>query len=86
MVWKKAGTSCPVPVLVSESTAAMEEDVWTLKGVGQKVPVMGIRAMPLKVKPLNCGCMKSYLLSSCLLHLPYFFPEDLLCDASTGKW
>lgn len=41
MVWKKAGTSCPVPVLVSESTAAMEEDVRTLTGVRQEVPVMG---------------------------------------------
>lgn len=53
-MWEKAGTSCPVPVLVSERCSeAAVEDVRTLTGVGQEVPVMGIRVMPLTVKPLN---------------------------------
>lgn len=85
MVWKRAGTSCPVPQPVSESTAASEEGARNITGVGHEVPVMGIWVMPLKLKPLNCGCMKDSLSSSSLLHFLQCFPIALLCDGSTAK-
>lgn len=85
MVWKEAGTSCPVPGLVSESC----------NGAGCQNPYRCGAGGPSNG---NMGYAFESEASELRLHeklftwqfpVPFalvFFPGDFLCDDSTGKW